>query len=321
MSRELPKLDFAAARLASLQDRPSKVSLADFGRPWALGGGLAEFAQRLPSLLAAQDLKEAARAMAQARRAGRTLMLAMGGHPLKVGLGPLLIDQLERGLWDSISANGSVMVHDVELALVGRTSEDVAASLGRGDFGVTAETGALIHQAAARAARSGRGLGRSLGEALLEARPPHLEASVLAAAARLDRPFTIHAALGTDVCHIHPDCDGAALGQASMDDFRTFCRLTATLEGGVFLNLGSAAIMPEVFLKALTLVRNLGRQVAKLTTVNMDFVKQYRPLTNVVERPNLEGGRGYNLIGHHEIMFPLLTALVLEQLADDEPPK
>jgi hypothetical protein len=253
--------------------------------------------------------------VASAVKGGRTVMLCMGGHPVKVGLGPLLADLLERGVLTSISANGSLMVHDSEVALAGATSEDVAAGLGSGSFGVTGETGRLINAAAKRAAQSRAGLGRSLGELLIESGAPHLSASVLATAARLSAPLTIHVALGTDVYHVHPDCDGAALGQASMDDFHLFCRLAATLEGGVLINLGSAVIMPEVFLKALTLVRNLGHPVKGLTTVNMDFIKQYRPSVNVVERPVQDGGQGFHLIGHHEIMFPLLMSLVLERLS------
>jgi GNAT superfamily N-acetyltransferase len=313
--RPLPELDFRAVRLVSLDDRPSKVGLRDFAKPLVPGATLAGFAQGLPDILAASDLKAAARAVARAVREGRTVMLAMGGHPIKVGLGPMLADLLARGILSSVSANGSVMVHDSEVALAGATSEDVAAGISSGDFGVTAETGRLINMAAARAAADGRGLGRALGEALIEAAPPFLSASVAAAAARLDVPMTVHVALGTDVYHIHPDCDGAALGRATMDDFRLFCRLVATLEGGVLINLGSAVIMPEVFLKALTLVRNLGHPVRGLTTVNLDFIRQYRTQQNVVERPTLEGGRGYHLTGHHEIMFPLLMGLVLDQLS------
>ncbi|GHV56558.1 hypothetical protein FACS189460_1550 [Deltaproteobacteria bacterium] len=312
--RPLPELDFQAVATTDLADRPSKVRAADFARPLKKGLSLAEFAAGLPHILAAAELREAAGRIAAARRAGRPVLLAMGGHVVKVGLGPVIIDLLERGLLDGLAANGSVMVHDAEAALAGATSEDVAAGLGSGRFGVTGQTGALINRAARTAAENGQGLGRALGEALLRAAPPHLPLSLLAAAARLDLPATIHAAIGTDVYNIHPEADGGALGAATMNDFRLFCRLTADLEGGVFINLGSAVIMPEVFLKALTLVRNLGRQVRDLTTINMDFIRQYRPAVNVVGRPTREAGRGFYFIGHHEIMFPLLMALALEQL-------
>jgi hypothetical protein len=320
MAKQPPELDLGSIRLSSLYSRPSKVNIQDFAKPYMVGSTFREFIKTWPDILAAGDLKKAARALAEAKKAGQTIMLAMGGHPIKVGLGPLLVDLLERGLFDSISTNGSVMVHDTEVALAGATSEDVGEGLGAGDFGVTNETGALINKAAKMAALKGEGLGRTLGLLLNELNPKEVKSSVIAAAARLNIPFTIHAALGTDVYNIHPDRNFGDLGQASQTDFQTFCQMTATLEGGVFLNLGSAVIMPEVFLKALTLVRNLGHEVKKLSTINMDFIHQYRSRVNVVERPTKEGGRGYYFIGHHEIMFPLLMALVLENLATPENP-
>ncbi|MDR1678023.1 MAG: hypothetical protein LBS44_06500, partial [Deltaproteobacteria bacterium] len=259
------------------------------------------------------DLKEAAARLAAAAKAGRTIMLAMGGHPIKVGLGPVICDLLKGDLLSSISGNGSVMVHDTEVALSGGTSEDVAVGLGKGDFGVTRETGEIINSAIDRAAKNGLGLGRALGETLIEAKAPNLSDSVLATAVTVEKPVTIHVAVGNDVYHIHPDCNGAHLGAATMDDFKIFCKLVATLGQGVFINLGSAVIMPEVFLKALTLTRNMGFAVDNLTTINMDFIKQYRPSVNVVERPTRESGQGYTLIGHHEIMFPLLMTMALEK--------
>ncbi len=329
----LPDLDFGAVRTTDLDGRHSKVRAADFAKPLQAGATMAQFFRGLPNILASADLREAAERIVRAKRAGRRVVLGLGGHVIKVGLGPLIIDLMERGLIDGLAANGSVMVHDSEAALVGATSEDVAATLGRGDFGVTSQTGELINRAAKRAAESGQGqgrniesgpglgrniesgpgLGRALGEALLKLAPPFLGVSVLAAAARLGRPMTIHAAVGTDVYNIHPEADGASLGAATLADFRLFCREVADLDGGVFLNLGSAVIMPEVFLKALTLARNLGHPVANLTTVNMDFIRHYRPQVNVVGRPTAaEGSRGFYFIGHHEIMFPLLMSLVLE---------
>ncbi|MDR0354842.1 MAG: hypothetical protein LBJ64_03810 [Deltaproteobacteria bacterium] len=315
MKKSLPELDFSRVRLGSLLERESRVSAEDFAEPLAPGRSLKSFAEGLPNILAASDLKKAAFSVAQAARTGRTVMLAMGGHPVKVGLGPVIVDLFERGTLTSLSGNGSIMVHDAEVALAGVTSEDVAEGLPKGDFGVTRETGELINAAVKRAAENGRGLGRALGELLLETKAPHRSKSVLAAAARLDVPATIHVAVGSDVYHIHPDCDGAALGAATMDDFRLFCRLVAALDKGVFINLGSAVIMPEVFLKALTLTRNMGFSIEDLITINMDFIKQYRPRVNVVERPTRRSGCGYSFIGHHEIMFPLLMSMVLENLA------
>ncbi len=310
--RELPQLDFAAVRTTDLDGRHSKVKVGDFARPLRPGGSLAEFFEGLPNILAGADLREAAGRIAAARRAGRPVILALGGHVIKVGLAPVIIDLMERGLIDGLAANGSVMVHDAEAALVGATSEDVGATLGSGQFGVTGQTGGLINRAARRAQAAGQGLGLTLGQDLLATGASHLSVSLLAAAARLEVPMTIHAAIGTDVYNIHPEADGASLGAATMADFRLFCRQVADLEGGVFLNLGSAVIMPEVFLKALTLVRNLGRRVENLTTVNMDFIRHYRPSVNVVGRPTQEGGRGFYFIGHHEIMFPLLMSLALQ---------
>lgn len=307
-----PELDFKAVKTTSLDGRHSKVKAGDFAKPLRDKPSLADFLGGLPNILASAELREAAGHIVRAKREGRPVILAMGGHVVKVGLGPLIIDLMERGIIDALAANGSVMVHDAEAALVGATSEDVSATLADGRFGVTGETGELINRAIARAAFNDENLGRSLGLALLELNPPHVGVSLAAAAARLYKPLTIHAAVGTDVYNIHPEADGAALGAASMYDFRLFCRLVAGLEGGVFINLGSAVIMPEVFLKALTLVRNLGHQVENLTTINMDFIRHYRPQVNVVGRPTQTGGRGFYFIGHHEIMFPLLMALVLE---------
>ncbi|MDR1084038.1 MAG: hypothetical protein LBP22_04065 [Deltaproteobacteria bacterium] len=314
MTVSLPELDLEKIRLSSLFKRHSKVSRADFAKPLKSGLSFWDFSRNLPNILAAGDLKQAALMVAEAKNAGQTIMLAMSGHPIKVGLGPLIIELMEIGLIDCLSANGSVMVHDSEIALAGVTSEDVAESLKDGDFGVTGETGALINKAARIASDSGLGLGHSLGGLLNELAPPHGNLSVLAAAHRLSIPATIHVALGTDVYHIHPDRDGGQLGRASMTDFQTFCQMTATLSGGVFINLGSAVIMPEVFLKALTLVRNLGFPVKNPLTINLDFIYQYRSRVNVVERPTGQGGRGFYFIGHHEIMFPMLMGLVLENL-------
>jgi hypothetical protein len=316
MKTKLPELDFNAVRFSSLKDRPSKVNINDFAKPLAPGGSFLAFSQGLSNILAAKDLKQAAASLAQAARAERTIMLAMGGHPIKVGLGPIISELLYGNLISSISGNGSIMVHDTEVALTGATSEDVAAGLGSGDFGVTKETGEILNLAINRAAQSKKGLGQTLGEILIDIKAPHIAMSVLASAVLAEKPITIHVAIGSDVYHIHPNCDGANLGAATMDDFRTFCRLVASLGQGAFINLGSAVIMPEVFLKALTLTRNMGFDVTNLTTINMDFIKQYRPSVNVVERPTKDSGRGYTFIGHHEIMFPLLMGLALEYLSE-----
>ncbi len=309
---KLPSLDLSKIKTSKLDGRHSKVKITDFASPLQKGQSMGQFFAGLPKILAAADLKEAAGRIAEAKKNGAPVILAMGGHVVKVGLGPIIIDLMKCGLIDALATNGSVMVHDTEVALVGATSEDVGATLGDGSFGVTKETGDLIHQAVT--AGQEKGLGRSLGSVLLESGAPNLDYSIFAQAARLEVPVTVHMALGTDVYHIHPKADGKLLGQAGMLDFQLFCQLVATLEGGVFINLGSAVIIPEVFLKALTLVRNLGFKVANITTINMDFIRHYRPSVNVVGRPTQDGGKGFYFIGHHEIMFPLLMSLVLESL-------
>ncbi len=311
---KFPPLDLSGLKTYSIKDRPSKVTRDDFARPWTKGGSLAGYLASLPGILAAGDFSQAADRLALAVRNGRTFILAMGGHPVKVGLSPIIIDLMKRGVISLLAVNGSVMVHDSEVAMVGATSEDVAATLGQGTFGMGREANETINAAAADAARERNGLGRSLGRKLIEGNHPFLDDSLFATAARLDIPVTVHLAMGTDVYHIHPQADGADLGRASMDDFRTFCSAVATLEGGAFINLGSAVVIPEVFLKAVTLVRNLGHGLRDITTINMDFIRHYRPMSNVVNRPTAEGGQGYYFVGHHELMFPLLAAALIERL-------
>jgi hypothetical protein len=238
----------------------------------------------------------------------------MGAHPIKVGLSPLIIDFMEQGILGAVAMNGAGIIHDFEIAFMGETSEDVAASLKDGSFGMAEETGAFLNQAIARGYERGQGIGKAVGEAILKGKLPNHRLSILAAGARLGVPVTVHVGIGTDIIHMHPKVDGKSLGEGSLRDFHTLASIVATLNGGVFLNLGSAVILPEVFLKALSLARNLGHPVRNLTTVNLDFLAHYRPLTNVVSRPTMEGGKGYHLTGHLEIMVPLLFAAVLEEL-------
>jgi hypothetical protein len=237
----------------------------------------------------------------------------MGAHPIKVGLSPLIIDLMERGILSAVAMNGAGIIHDFELAYHGATSEDVAAALDAGEFGMARETGEFLNRAIA--AHDSAGLGRAVGGAILEARLPNRELSILATGARLGIPVTVHVAIGTDIIHMHPSADGAAIGAASLDDFRLLAAVAQQMSRGVFVNLGSAVVIPEVFLKALNLARNTGHKVDRLVTVDMDFVRHYRPGVNVVQRPTQTGGSGYRLTGHHEIMFPLLCAAVLENLA------
>lgn len=312
-------LSFEGLRTTSLKDRPSKVSLNDFAKPWSPGAPFAAFLEGLPHILAAESLREAAGAIAGAVRGRRTVLLGMGAHPIKVGLSPILIDAMESGILTGLALNGAGIIHDVEVALAGKTSEDVAAHLDQGQFGTARETAECIHGAVqAGHARTGIGLGRAVGERLLRDGAPFAHASLLATAARLNLPITVHVAFGTDIIHMHPEMDGAAMGALTTHDFRLFARLVSTLERGVYLNLGSAVILPEVFLKAVSVAHNLGYPLRGLTTLNMDFQRHYRTQVNVVERPTQGHGKGINLIGHHEIMLPLLMAAVKEMLTGEE---
>ena len=300
-----------------LAERSSKVRCDDFGKPWKTGGRLDAWLRSLPDILAARDFRNAVASIVRAVKAGKMVILAMGAHVIKVGLNPVIIDLMERGILRGLAMNGACIIHDTEIAMAGHTSEDVAAHLGEGRFGMAEEPAVFLNEAIKEGAREERGLGAAVGFELSRRKFPHSGVSLLARAFELDVPVTVHVAVGTDTIHFHPSVDGASLGKTSHFDFRLFASLVSRLEGGVFLNVGSAVIMPEVFLKALSLVRNLGHEVKNVTTLNMDFIRQYRPLTNVVHRPTLEGGEGHFLIGHHEIMFPLLAAAVVEGLEGD----
>lgn len=301
-------------RTSPLADRKSKVSLADIGQSWSKGQPFSEFLRRLPSLLGAAALGEVVRRICKARELNRPVLLGMGAHPIKVGLSTIIIDLMERRVLSGVAMNGAGIIHDAEMALVGMTSEDVAASLADGSFGMSHETADFLNRAIGQEREEDLGLGEAVGRAILKAKAPHLEKSILVAGVKLGVPVTVHVALGTDIIHLHPSVDPAATGAASHLDFRIFAGLVASLEKGVYINLGSAVILPEIFLKAITLVRNLGHQVKDFTAVTMDFNRQYRPTVNVLERPTQAGGIGFELIGHHEIMFPLLAAAVIESI-------
>ena len=298
----------------SLAERDSKVKIESFGKPWGSEGTVTQWLRCLPKILAGNDFQEIVDRIVRAAAAGKTIVLGMGAHVIKVGLNPIIIDLLDRKIISGVAMNGAGIIHDAEVAMVGHTSEDVAAEIGKGGFGMADETGKFLNRAISEGAKQGTGLGESVGAMLVKEGFPYNQYSLLARAYELDIPVTVHVAIGTDTIHFHPDVDGASIGRTTHLDFRIFARLVSMLEGGVFINLGSAVIMPEVFLKALSLVRNLGHGVRDFTTVNMDFIRQYRPITNVVHRPTLDGGKGYDLVGHHEIMFPLLAAAVIEGL-------
>ena len=307
-------LDFSKVRTYPVTKRFSKVQTSLLGKKLAKGASVRGFLRGLPEILAARDLKEIARKIADCHRNNRTVVLGMGAHPIKVGLSPLIIDFMERGIIDAIALNGAGVIHDFELAYMGETSEDVAATLKDGSFGMGEETGSFINQAIINGSMNDLGIGAAVGLAINKHRLTHRKLSILSTAARLGIPVTSHIAIGTDIIHMHPKADGKALGDGSLRDFRTLTSVVATLDRGIYLNFGSAVVLPEVFLKALSLARNLGSPIGKLTTVNLDFLQHYRPLTNVVNRPTMHGGKGYNLTGHMEIMVPLLFAAVLEEL-------
>ncbi len=309
----MKKIDPSKIKTYSLKGRASKVRINDFSRPHAKGGTFAEFFSSLPNILSAKHLKEVVAAIVQARKDKCPVMLGMGAHSIKVGLNPVIIDLMERGVITSLALNGAGIIHDFELAFVGQTSEDVDKEILSGAFGMAEETGSMLNEAIKNAA-SQEGIGAAVGRMIQSGDFPYKDRSLLAAGSRLGVPVTVHVAIGTDIIHMHPSFDGKATGAAAQNDFLTFCSLVSELEGGVYVNLGSAVLLPEIFLKAVTLCRNLGNPLQHFTTVNMDFVQHYRPNTNVVRRPTQGGGRGYALTGHHEIMFPLLAAAIIEQL-------
>jgi hypothetical protein len=306
------EFDLRGVRTYPLASRTSKVGVAQFAKPYAKGSGLPAWISSLPSVLAADDFKAVVAALVDARRRDRGIVWGLGGHVFKTGLSPVLIDLMRRGFVSAIATNGAGIIHDFEIALGGATSEDVDAALGPGRFGMAEETGAGLNDAVVAGVADGLGFGQSVGRFLDARNPPFADRSVAVMARRLGIPLTVHVALGTDITHMHPRVSGAAIGEASLRDFRYFVSSVARLEGGVYLNCGSAVVLPEVFLKAVALARNDGRRLDGLTTVNLDFVKLYRPMTNVVTRPTAGIGRGYSLTGHHEILIPLLAAAVIE---------
>jgi hypothetical protein len=306
------EFDLSDVRTYALASRKSKANAADFAKVYQEGSGLRGWIDSLPNILAAADFKAVVAAVRKARGDDRGVLWGLGAHVIKTGLAPVLIDLMERGYVSAIATNGAGVIHDFELALSGTTSEDVDEALGPGRFGMADETGRQLNAAINDGVALGAGLGRAVGAWLRAAKPPHQHLSLLAAADRLDVPVTVHVGIGTDIIHMHPDASGAALGEGSLRDFRYFVSNVARLGGGVYLNCGSAVVLPEVFLKAVALARNRGVTLEGLTTVDLDFMRLYRPQTNVVSRPVAGIGRGYSLVGHHEIMIPLLAAALVQ---------
>lgn len=312
----IPPINASDLKTYPLKKRHSKVQLSDFATPWQAGGTFKAFAAGFPDILAVKTLRAVAQAIIAAHRNHRPVIVGIGAHVIKVGLAPILTDLMERGIVTAIAMNGAGIIHDFELAFMGHTSEEVDAEIDDGRFGMAEETGRMLNEAINLGAKQGRGLGEAIGHYMYHAADmfPNRASSLLATGVQLGIPVTVHVAVGTDIIHMHPSADGAAIGATSLVDFRRLTAVVAEMEGGVYVNIGSAVILPEVFLKALSLGRNLGHPIAEITTVNMDFLSHYRPLTNVVRRPTQKGGKGYTLTGHHEIMLPLLAAVVLEEL-------
>jgi hypothetical protein len=308
--KDLKPLDLNEVQTYPLASRPSKVTVKDFARPVTEDSSLRAYLDSLPDILAVQSLRDLAGRLRRAKSLGKPIIWGIGGHVIKTGLAPVIIDLMNRGFVNAIAGNGSVLVHDAEIAMAGSTSEDVDATLGEGAFGGAEETGRLLNQAAQTGAVENLGLGEAMGAALLELHPQHEDLSLLCAAYKSRVPFTIHLTIGGDIAHFHPGTDGAALGATTHADFRLLAEVVRRMNGGgVYLNVGSAVTLPEVFLKCVTLVRNLGRDLSDITTANFDFIQSYRPLTNVVRRPTAEGaGRGFAITGHHELTIPLLAA-------------
>jgi hypothetical protein len=306
----LVPLDLGKVKTYPLKSRPSKVIVDDFARTVEENSSLQDFLASLPNIFAVQSLRDLAAHIRRARELRKPIIWGIGGHVIKTGLAPVIIDLMKRGFVTAIAANGSVLVHDAEIAMVGSTSEDVDATLSGGVFGGADETGKLLNRAAQEGARDGIGLGEAMGRTLLAQDPKNQDHSLLCAAYKSRVPFTAHVTIGGDIAHFHPSADGASLGATSHTDFRLLAELVQRLNGGgVYLNIGSAVTLPEVFLKCVTLVRNLGHELGEITTANFDFIQSYRALTNVVRRPTANGaGRGYSITGHHELTIPLFAA-------------
>ena len=309
---DLKPLELDKVKTYPLASRSSKVNLQDFAKPISENASLHDFLASLPNVLAGHAIRELAERIRRAHGLKKPVIWGIGGHVIKTGLAPVIIDLMKRGYVSAIAANGSVLVHDSEIAMVGSTSEDVDATLSEGAFGGAEETAQLLNTAARDGARDQIGLGEATGRTLISRNPKHRDYSLLCAAYESKIPFTVHVTIGGDIAHFHPGFDGAALGATTHKDFRCLAELVRRMDGGgVYLNIGSAVVLPEVFLKCVTLVRNLGHNLSDITTANFDFIQSYRPLTNVVRRPTENGaGRGYTITGHHELTIPLLAALI-----------
>ena len=311
--KNLKPTEFDQINTYKLSERPSKVGIGNFAKPVSGTDSLAEFLECLPDILAVKSMREVARRIVRARELGKPIIWGVGGHVIKTGLSPVLIDLMDRGYLTALAVNGSVLVHDTEIALVGFTSEDVDATLGKGDFGASKETGDILNEAAEFGRANDIGLGESMGRHVFSLKPKFAGQSLLSRTYENQTPVTSHLTIGADIGHFHKSASGSALGETSHRDFKLFCSLVREMNGGgVYLNCGSAVTLPEIFLKAITVNRNLGNEVRDITTANFDFIQHYRPNLNVVRRPTANGaGNGFAVTGHHELTIPLLAAHIL----------
>jgi len=310
------EFDLSGVRTYPLASRKSKARAEDFAKPFERGGSFRSWFDSLPAILGAKNLHRVVQALGHAHSRGAGIVWGIGAHVIKTGVSPVLIDLMNRGYVSALAMNGAGIIHDFEIALSGATSEDVDEALGPGRFGMAEETGTQLNEILRAASTTNQGMGQSVGAALSQLKPPHADRSLAVAAHRLGIPLTVHVAVGTDIIHMHPKASGAAIGDASLRDFRYFTSCVARLTGGVYLNCGSAVVLPEVFLKAVALVRNQGIALEGLTTVDIDFMRMYRPQTNVVSRPVAgTNGVGISLVGHHEVLIPLIAAAVVDAQA------
>jgi deoxyhypusine synthase len=307
-------VDLKKVKTYTIKQSKRRAAREGQGLPFHPGGNFETFIKSLPNFLAAKDLKEIILLITKARSKRKIILWGMGAHVIKVGLSRVIIDLMQNGFVTCLALNGAGVIHDVEMAMIGKTSEDVAAELDSGNFGMSEQIASFINKAVEQGVSMGQGFGESVGKALANANSPYKNESLLVAATQLNIPITVHIGIGTDIIHMHPTCNGGAMGKASHRDFRLLSDVVGHLKNGLYINVGSAVVLPEVFLKALNVARNLGFEVSNFSTINMDFIQHYRTMTNVTQRPVAKGGKGFTLIGHHEIMLPLLAAAIKEEM-------
>ena len=308
------RVDLAKIKTIPLNARKCKVTIKEFAKTGKKRASFSEFYDSLPDVLASQNLRSLVEKIVAAYKAKRPVILMMGAHVIKCGLSPLVIDLMKRGVIKTVALNGAGIIHDTEISMIGRTSEDVGEGILDGSFGMAKETASFINGAINDGFKKGIGIGEAVGKAIEKCKNPHRDMSILAVGYKLNVPVTVHVAIGTDIIHQHPSANGEAIGEGSLLDFRNFIYSVSNLQGGVAVNFGSAVILPEVFLKAVTVARNLGHDLSVFTTANFDMISQYRPYQNILSRPTSSGGKGYNIIGHHEIMLPLLYRAIIEKI-------